>query len=642
MENMEAKTEDFIPPSENIYDNGFDMKPDSGKVYLKVNGKEENYVNGKEDNYVNGKLCDTEDNAEHQVKIEVEKRTLFYRVSESPPIHLSFLFALQQSVVSIPKCLFIVALIAELTCARDVEYFKAQMFSTTVFLAGICTFCQCTFGVRLPVYQGPMSQYVLPLMALKALPDWQCPSIYTYYQGDDANGTIGNMSLMNISTGIIDSEQPSYEDVHVLPKIRLFQGSLLLAGFIHMLIGLTGVLGYLMRYVGPITVVPTLLLVSIKYASVLVKFCESSWIVSFATLCPCIILAMYLDGKKMPIPVWRPGKGFEIIHYPLHQVLSILIGIAIGWSIAGILTVTNFLSADKDSVEFYSRTDTRQHVIASAPWFYVPYPGQFGPCSFSGGIFITFLVPTIVSVIDSIADYYACARTVKVPPPPAHAINRGIALEGLFSSVAGLFGAGHATTTYGGNIGIIGMTKVASRRVFQVFGAQMVFVAIIGKFTAFFVTVPYAVLGATNIIGGGAFIGLVFSNLCYVDIKSTRNMTIIGIAIMLGLMIPIWSEENIHVFDTGIQELTNTVRILMTSPNFAGMVIACFLDNTVPGTMKERGMIAWLAGGDEEDISEQDYEEGVELYEIPALTKILRQFRISKYIPIFPTFRKMD
>jgi len=70
------------------------------------------------------------------------------------------------------------------------------------------------------------------------------------------------------------------------------------------------------------------------------------------------------------------------------------------------------------------------------------------------------MVPTIVSILDSIADYYACARTVIVPSPPQHAINRGIAIEGLFSCIAAFFGASHATTTYGGNIGIVGMTKV--------------------------------------------------------------------------------------------------------------------------------------------------------------------------------------
>ena len=41
-----------------------------------------------------------------------------------------------------------------------------------------------------------------------------------------------------------------------------------------------------------------------------------------------------------------------------------------------------------------------------------------------------------------------------------HFYFRGIAIEGFCSFIAGLLGCGHATTTYGGNIGAIGVTKV--------------------------------------------------------------------------------------------------------------------------------------------------------------------------------------
>lgn len=40
----------------------------------------------------------------------------------------------------------------------------------------------------------------------------------------------------------------------------------------------------------------------------------------------------------------------------------------------------------------------------------------------------------------------------------------GIALEGLFSFLAGWAGAGHATSTFGGNIGAIGITRVTTQR----------------------------------------------------------------------------------------------------------------------------------------------------------------------------------
>ena len=86
--------------------------------------------------------------------------------------------------------------------------------------------------------------------------------------------------------------------------------------------------------------------------------------------------------------------------------------------------------------------------------------GQFGRIEFSSGIFIIFIIATLLSVVESIADYYACARLSHLPPPPLPAMNRGIMVEGFMSMIAGFFGAGHATTTYSNNIGLIGITKV--------------------------------------------------------------------------------------------------------------------------------------------------------------------------------------
>lgn len=70
------------------------------------------------------------------------------------------------------------------------------------------------------------------------------------------------------------------------------------------------------------------------------------------------------------------------------------------------------------------------------------------------------LTVTISSVIESVGVFYACARICEEPPPPAHAINRGIAIEGIGSLISGAIGSGGATTSYSQNVGAIGFTKV--------------------------------------------------------------------------------------------------------------------------------------------------------------------------------------
>lgn len=85
--------------------------------------------------------------------------------------------------------------------------------------------------------------------------------------------------------------------------------------------------------------------------------------------------------------------------------------------------------------------------------------GLHGPVLYSTPVFLGFLIATFLSILDSIGDYYACASMSHVPPPPQHAVNRGIMIEGFGTILSGAVGATQATTTYGGNIGAIGITK---------------------------------------------------------------------------------------------------------------------------------------------------------------------------------------
>ena len=81
------------------------------------------------------------------------------------------------------------------------------------------------------------------------------------------------------------------------------------------------------------------------------------------------------------------------------------------------------------------------------------------PTVSAAGVFGMF-AGVLASAIESVGDYYACARLSGAPPPPVHAVNRGIGMEGIGCVIAGLWGTGNGTTSYSENIGAIGVTKV--------------------------------------------------------------------------------------------------------------------------------------------------------------------------------------
>lgn len=85
--------------------------------------------------------------------------------------------------------------------------------------------------------------------------------------------------------------------------------------------------------------------------------------------------------------------------------------------------------------------------ISSSVWLYINIcveylflflQGYWGTPTFNSAFFVSMIAGVITSVIESIGDYYTCARLAGALPPPAHAVNRGILTclrlsENLFS-----------------------------------------------------------------------------------------------------------------------------------------------------------------------------------------------------------------
>ena len=82
----------------------------------------------------------------------------------------------------------------------------------------------------------------------------------------------------------------------------------------------------------------------------------------------------------------------------------------------------------------------------------------------------------LAAMVESLGDYYACARLSGAPPPPIHAINRGIGMEGIGCVLAGAWGSGNGTTSYSENIGAIAITKVSNSKEFHAILCCSIFV----------------------------------------------------------------------------------------------------------------------------------------------------------------------
>ncbi|XP_049638576.1 solute carrier family 23 member 1-like [Suncus etruscus] len=406
-----------------------------------------------------------------------------------------------------------------------------------------------------------------------SLPTWKCPE-WTF------NATLVNTS----SPDFIEEWQR---------RIRELQGAVMVASCVQMLVGFSGLIGFLLRFIGPLTIAPTISLVALPLFDSAGNDAGLHWGISALTVFLIVLFSQYLRNVPVPVPVCSRQKKCQTSRFYLFQVFPVLLALCLSWLLCFILTVTHTLPSDPSAYGFQARTDTKGDVLNQAPWFRFPYPGQWGMPTISlAGVF-GIIAGVISSMVESVGDYYACARLVGAPPPPKHAINRGIGIEGLGCLLAGAWGTGNGTTSYSENVGALGITRVGSRMVIVAAGFVLLIMGVFGKIGAAFATIPTPVIGGMFLVMFGMITAVGISNLQYADMNSSRNLFVFGFSIYCGLAIPNWVNKHPEKLHTGILQLDQVVQVLLTTGMFVGGFLGFLLDNTIPGSQEERGLLAW-------------------------------------------------
>ncbi len=461
---------------------------------------------------------------------KVKTHNLLYGIDDKPPVFETGVLGLQHYLTMFGSTLAIPLLLAPAFGISDpVEL--GWLIATMFFVSGITTLLQTTWGNRLPIVQGGTFSFLAPTIAI-----------------------CGMAALSNAGWEV---------------RMQHVQGAIIAGSIVEMGVGATGLVGRLLRFVGPITIAPTIALIGLALFKFGAPRAGTHWPIGGLTIILIILFSQYLKSKR---------RSFEL--YP------ILLAILTAWATAAILTVTGVFSAGHPSF-------TSMENLRNAPWFRVPYPFQWGIPQFGIAAFVGMLAGYIASMVESIGDYYACARLSGAPTPDKRTINRGITFEGIGCFVAGIFGTGNGTTSYSENIGAIGLTRVGSRRVVQAGAIIMILLGTVSKFGALFTTIPSPIVGGMYCAMFGMIAAVGLSNLQFVDLNSARNLFILGFAFFMGLSVPEYFAANPVTFQP--DWLANIINTLGSTGMAVGAFIALLLDNTIPGTDEERGLTAWGA-----------------------------------------------
>jgi solute carrier family 23 (nucleobase transporter), member 1 len=416
--------------------------------------------------------------------------------------------------------------------AMGMDRAQIAILASSVFIAsGIATFLQVSIGSRLPIIQGVSFAFLVPFFAIIAA-----------HPGEDA--------------------------------MRYIAGAIILGAVVEIVVGYGGLLGTLRRFVTPVTIAPVIALIGLSLFGAAAATASTQWGMALLMLALVFLFSLILSKK-----------------YRFFSLFPILLAIVTTYVISWILTVAGvFEETHPAAVSFAGMGD--------APWLRGVEVGgggillPWGTPLFELGFFVAILAAYMASMIESFGDYHAVSRIATGRDPSEKTINRGIGSEGLGCMATGFLG-GFASTSYSENIGLVGLTRVASRYVVILGAGVLVVLGLLAKFGAVVATIPTPVVGGAYLALFGLIAAVGLSLLRRTDMDSQRNLMIIGFVLFSGFVFPAYfgSPAAADFSAFGVDWLTDIVVAIGSSGIAVAAVFGLLLDNLIPGTPEERGVL---------------------------------------------------
>ncbi len=262
----------------------------------------------------------------------------------------------------------------------------------------------------------------------------------------------------------------------------------------------------------------------------------------------------------------------ERVMRPAVGRFAILIALIVGTLAAWPLGLTDF-SATSD-----------------APLFGMVEPFAFGAPTFVLAAILPMLVVQIVNMVESTGDTLATGQIVDRKLGPRD-IARALRADGVGTALAGVFSS-FTFVTFGGNVGLVSITRVKSRYVVATAGAILVIIGLIPKIGAVVASLPGPVLGGIGVVMFGTLGAIGIKFMLEADFSQPRNHMIVAIAFGFGLM-PVGAPD----FYT---QLPGPLQTVLSSGIAAGGIAAFLLNLLLNGVRRGQPAPARASGDDAE------------------------------------------
>ena len=237
----------------------------------------------------------------------------------------------------------------------------------------------------------------------------------------------------------------------------------------------------------------------------------------------------------------RYGKG-------LVSSASILIGMLVGYLVCIPLGMVDFTP------------------VAEASWFAMPNILEYGVV-FDWKAVLAFIPAYFVTTIETVGCLKAVGETSQIEMDDKK-IGSGILADGVGSIVGGLVGS-FSNTSFSQNVGLISLTKVASKHVAVMAGILLVCLGLFPKLAGVINGIPQPVLGGVGLVMFGMVAAAGIKTLSRVELTD-RNLLIIATSMALGLGVTFRPE-----FISGLPE---ALQMIFSSGISTGTIVALILN----------------------------------------------------------------